>query len=68
MVPAGDLANPAFERVSPEDSLRTALQRINRRGSHYLPVVDQQDGNKLLGLISRQDILAAYDGALLRES
>ncbi len=68
VVLAGDLANPAFERVSPEDSLRTALQRINRRGSHYLPVVDQQDGNKLLGLISRQDILAAYDRALLRES
>jgi CIC family chloride channel protein len=68
VVLAGDLANPTFERVSPDDSLRTALQRINRRGSHYLAVVDRQDGNKLLGLISRQDILTAYDRALLQES
>jgi hypothetical protein len=31
-------------------------------------VVAGTDGQKLLGLISRQDILSAYDRALLQES
>ncbi|GBD33038.1 H(+)/Cl(-) exchange transporter ClcA [bacterium HR33] len=65
---AGDLASQEFERVTPDDSLRTALQRISVRGSHYLPVVDSANGNRLLGLISRQDILTAYDRALLTQS
>jgi hypothetical protein len=30
-------------------------------------VVDGRDGHHLLGLISRQDILSAYDRALLQE-
>jgi len=65
---AGDLASTQYEKVEPDDSLRTALKRISLRGSHYLAVVAGTDGQKLLGLISRQDILSAYDRALLQES
>jgi len=64
---AGDLASQEYERVNPDDSLTIALKRINLRGSHYIPVVDGRDGHHLLGLISRQDILSAYDRALLQE-
>ena len=64
---AGDLASQEFETVNPDDSLTTALKRLNLRGSHYIPVVDGRDGDHLLGLISRQDILSAYDRALLQE-
>jgi CIC family chloride channel protein len=65
---AGDLASQEFERVTPDDDLTTALKRINVRGSHYIPVVDGKNGHHLLGLISRHDILSAYDRALLHES
>ncbi len=68
VVLAGDLANPEVERVTPRDSLRTALQRLGARGSHHIPVVDEADESKLLGLISREEIFANYDRALLTET
>ncbi len=67
VVLAGDLAKQQFEWVTPEDSLRTALQKLGLRGSHYIPVVDGKDHDRLLGVISRQEILAAYDRDLLQE-
>jgi CIC family chloride channel protein len=68
VVVAGDLASPEFEGVSPGDTLRTALQRLGVRGSHHIPVVDDADQTKLLGLISREEIFATYDRALLTET
>jgi hypothetical protein len=37
-------------------------------GSLTLPVVEPGDGGHLVGLISRQEILAAYDRELLKET
>jgi CIC family chloride channel protein len=68
VVVAGDLASPEFERVTTGDTLHTALQRLGVRGSHHLPVVDDTDHTKLLGLISREEIFATYDRALLTET
>jgi CIC family chloride channel protein len=67
VVVAGDLASTEFERVSPDDHLRAALQRLAVRGSHHIPVVDSTDPEKLLGLISRQEIFTLYDRELLKE-
>ncbi len=67
VVMAGDLVTDAHESVTPTDSLRTALQRLAVRGSHHIPVVDHGDATKLVGLIGRQEILNAYDLALLAE-
>jgi len=64
---AGDLAHQHYESVNPDDSLRTALQRLAVRGSHHIPVIDGENKDRLVGLISRQEILAAYDRELLRE-
>lgn len=66
LVVADDLASQQFERVTPSDSLRTALQRLALRGSHYVPVVADDDDARLVGLIGRQEIFAAYDRELLR--
>jgi len=66
VVLAGDLANPNYERVTPDESLATALQRLAVRGSHTIPVVDEMEPNRLIGIIGRQEILAAYDRELLR--
>lgn len=67
VVIAADIANLEIEPVTTDDSLRTALQRLGVYGSLTLPVVDPHDG-RLRGLISRQEILAAYDRALLQET
>ena len=64
---AGDLANHLFEWVTPEDSLRTALQKLSVRGSHHIPVIVGEGQDKLLGLIGRTEILSAYDMELLKE-
>ncbi len=68
VVVAGDLASPEYESVTLRDTLHTALQRLGVRGSHHIPVVAADDNQKLLGLISRQEIFAAYDRALLAET
>ena len=67
VVLAGDLAHQQYESVTPDDSLRTALQKLAVRGSHHIPVIEGEAGGRLVGLISRQEILAAYDRELLRE-
>ncbi len=67
VVLASDVASQEFERVTPEDSLATALQRLGVRGSHDIPVVDTEDPDRLLGVIGRREILTAYDRELLRE-
>ncbi len=64
---AGDLANQDFEWVTPDDSLRTALRKLAIRGRHHIPVLDGDDQARLLGLISRQEILSAYDREFLKE-
>ncbi len=68
VVLASDVARSQFEWVTPADPLSTALRQLEVRGSHYIPVVDSEQGQKFLGLIGRQQILASYDRALLRES
>jgi CIC family chloride channel protein len=67
VIVAADVASPHFERVTPDDTLATALQRLGMRGSHDIPVVDAADAERLLGVIGRQEILTAYDRELLQE-
>jgi CIC family chloride channel protein len=67
VVLAGDLAKQQYEWVTPDDSLRTALQKLAVRGSHHIPVLDGEGHDRLLGLISRNEILSAYDRELLRQ-
>lgn len=66
---AADLADVRFDRVTPEDSLLTALRRLGDRDVNALPVVRarQADGEDLEGLVSRQDLLAAYERGLTAE-
>jgi CIC family chloride channel protein len=63
---AADIANQEIEPVTTRDTLRTALERLGVHGSLTIPVVDPNDGKRLVGLISRSEILTAYDRELLR--
>lgn len=67
VVVAGDLVSGGYASVTPDDDLRTALQRLAISGGHHVPVVDAHDPTRLLGLVSRTEIFAAYDRALLTQ-
>lgn len=67
VVVAADLATRDTSHVTPDDSLLTALRRLGSRDVNYLPVVDSGDPPRLLGIVSRQDLLAAYERALTAE-
>jgi CIC family chloride channel protein len=62
---AADLAEPT-EMAAPSDSLRDALRVMNARAHDALPVVDPASG-RYMGLLSRADLLAAYERQLLEE-
>ncbi len=63
---AADLAEPT-EVVLPGESLRVALRKMNARALDVIPVVDNHDDAHLLGVLSRADVLAAYERELVHE-
>jgi len=64
LVTAQDLEGPTAVLL-PTDSLLKAIQRMIASGSEGLPVVDDKDPTRLVGTLSRGDVLATYDRHLL---
>jgi CIC family chloride channel protein len=62
LVVAADLA-VATEVAMPQDSLLSAIQKFQNRGVNALPVLDPETG-RLLGVVSRSNILSAYEAAV----
>jgi CIC family chloride channel protein len=50
----------------PEESLKTALEKLGQRNIGRIPVVEHNDPSRLVGLITRKGIIAAYNSALLK--
>jgi CIC family chloride channel protein len=59
---------PLLKVAYPRETIDEALTRMGTHGVGRLPVVDQHDPLKLLGLIRREDIIRAYDIALTRRA
>ncbi len=53
--------------VFPEEAIWTAIQKMAPRDLARLPVVSRDGKGDLLGLISRSDILRAYDIGIIRK-
>jgi CIC family chloride channel protein len=53
--------------VYPDEPIWAAIQKMSPRDLARLPVVSRDDRGILLGLISRSDILRAYDVAIVRK-
>ncbi|MEE4263461.1 MAG: CBS domain-containing protein, partial [Desulfobacteraceae bacterium] len=68
LVVARDLASTDLVTVSMDDNLWTALERISAKDFAVLPVVSAQEPNKLEGVVSRRDIIGAYNKAVLKKS
>ena len=68
LVLAKELATHDVVTVSIEDNLSTALEEISRGDYSLLPVVAPDNPLHMLGVLTRRDIMEAYDQAVLKES
>jgi CIC family chloride channel protein len=65
IVVVGDAMAPLVT-VAPRASLRTALGVFMKCGYSQLPVVDPATPQKVVGLLSQQDLIGAYNAEILR--
>lgn len=60
LVVADDLATRPVSTVTVHDDLHTALRRMTELNTDEIPVVDPADRTRLVGLLSRKALTAAY--------
>ncbi len=60
LVIADDLATHSVVTVTPRDDLHTALRRLTELNLDEIPVVDPEDPTRLVGLLGRRELVAAY--------
>jgi CIC family chloride channel protein len=66
--PVSEFCSRDLVQANPDESVGTALKRMSRRDIGRLPVVDPDKPQKLIGWISRSDIIRAYERALTRRA
>ncbi len=65
-VRARDVARPRFETTTPEESLPRVLQRFAEQECERLPVLADRESRRLVGTISKRDILSVYARELVQ--
>jgi Kef-type K+ transport system membrane component KefB/CBS domain-containing protein len=61
LVVAGDLVNTVQKSLTPDQPLRSALKTLQlHRNISYFPVVDEEDPTVLRGILSQNDVFAAF--------
>jgi len=68
LVVAKDLASENVVTVSADDDLFAALEKISRKDFSTMPVVSPDDPTELVGIVTRRDIIGAYEKAVLKKS
>ena len=58
---ARDVMKSRVVTVRPDDDLNTALGKFTSLNVDELPVVDPEDHGKLLGVLRRKEVIAAYN-------
>jgi CIC family chloride channel protein len=61
---AKDIATIDVLTVTPEDDLNVAMQKIGTRNIDQLPVVSEDNPRKIVGMLSRRDIISSYNKAI----
>jgi CIC family chloride channel protein len=64
---ARDVTTQKVVTINEDDSLFRALTRITQGDFSILPVVDKEDPRKLVGVISRRDIMSTYDDMIIKK-
>jgi CIC family chloride channel protein len=67
LVVAKDLATGEVITVYTDDSLYTAFEKIAAKDFSILPVVSREKPNRLLGIVTRRDIIGAYNSAMIKK-
>ena len=65
LVVVKELATADVITAHADEDLDQAMRKIGYRNIEQLPVVDRETHRKLVGIISRRDIVAAYNRALM---
>ncbi len=65
-VPASQVATHRLLVCFPNETLNDALRKLGLRDVGRIPVVDPEDHSRLLGLITRKNIIEAYNRGLIR--
>jgi chloride channel protein, CIC family len=68
LVVAKDIATNEVITVYPDDSLYAALQKIAAKDFSILPVVSKENPGRLLGILTRRDIISTYNRALMKKA
>ena len=63
-----DIMSTDVVTVTTEDNLAAALEKITAKDFSILPVVSPDDPLKLKGILTRRDILEAYDQAVIKRA
>jgi chloride channel protein, CIC family len=66
-ITAKDIATRNVVTVTEDDSLFLALTRIIQGDFSILPVVNKQNTQQLVGVISRRDIMSTYDDIVIKK-
>jgi chloride channel protein, CIC family len=68
LVVAKELATQNVVTITLDDNLYNALEKITSKDFSILPVVSPEDPSKLLGILTRRDIIGAYNKAVIKKS
>ena len=68
LVVVKDIAIPSVITITEGESLDEALKKIGLKNIEQLPVVDENNPRKIVGILSRRDIFSAYNKALINKS
>jgi len=68
LIIARDIATKNVVTVTTEDNLYLALERISLKDFSVMPVVSPDDHLKLEGVLTRRNIIGAYDKAVIKRS
>ncbi len=67
LVVVKELATPKVVTVSIDDNLFDAMEKITSRDFSILPVVSSDDTHQLLGVLTRRDMISAYNRAITKK-
>ena len=67
IVVAKEICDTHPEAVIPTNSLADAIEKIGFRNIELLPVIDSKDSHKLLGIITRRDIISVYNKEMMKQ-
>ena len=66
LIIAKDLVEPVFT-VTPHDTLADCMNKFEKTDCDHLPVIESDNSRKLIGNVSRKDIITLYNHEILRK-